>query len=74
MKKNEQYKKINLAFMVFYLLVCVWGMIDSFLNSTPYYMGLSLLSLMRENVHLVDPCVQGDWISIDIILQIKLLS
>lgn len=44
MKKNEQYKKINLAFMAFYLLVCVWGMIDSFLNSTPYYMGLSLLS------------------------------
>lgn len=30
--------------MVLYLLVCLWGIVDSFLHSTPYYMGLSLLS------------------------------
>ena len=32
------------VFMVLYLLVCLWGIVDSFLHSTPYYMGLSLLS------------------------------
>ena len=31
--------------------------------------GHSHLSLMRENVHIVDPCVQGDRISTDIILR-----
>ena len=44
MEKNQRYQKINRGFMVLYLLVCLWGIIDSFLHSTPYYMGLSLLS------------------------------
>ena len=44
MEKNQRYQKINRSFMVLYLLVCLWGIIDSFLHSTPYYMGLSLLS------------------------------
>ena len=44
MEKNQRYQKINQVFMVLYLLVCLWGIVDSFLHSTPYYMGLSLLS------------------------------
>ena len=37
-------------------------------------MGLSLLSLMWEKVHRVDPCFQGDSVSMDIILRIKFKS
>lgn len=44
MDQNKVYKKINWGFMIFYLIVCVGGIVSCLLNSTPYYIGLSLLS------------------------------
>ena len=66
-------------------VLCNWFRIMPFLGALFHCMNhkyfksqlgvcISLFSLMRKNVHIVDPCVQGDRISMDIILQIKFLS
>ena len=72
MEKTKRYQTINRGFSVFYLLICAAGIVDSFLNATPYYMGLSLLSpffllipplflyvFRLKPSHLLSVCING---------------